>query len=96
MRRVTIGMTNFEQIDNKVYFHPGYYLQEMFYASELEFNEFANSLGLTSAALKMLIRGQKRITPSLADTIAKHSDTSYLYWLRLQHIWDMRGFVKEK
>ena len=51
-------MSNYIEYNDKIAFHPGYYLKELVDESGLTQEDFANRLGTTPKNLSILIRGE--------------------------------------
>lgn len=81
-------MRNYTEHNDKIAFHPGYYLKEIVDESDLTSEDFARRLGTTSEDLKLLINGEQSITVEMAEKLSKMLGTSVNYWLNLQATYD--------
>ena len=81
-------MSNYIEFDDKIAFHPGYYIKEMVEESDLTQAEFAKRLGTTPKALSLLIRGEQNLSTDIAMKLSKMTGTSVSYWLNLQQAYD--------
>ena len=81
-------MSNYIKYDDKIAFHPGYYIQEIVEESGLTQADFAKKLGTTPKDLSLLIRGEQNLSSDLAMKLSRMSGTSVSYWLNLQNGYD--------
>lgn len=81
-------MSNYLVYNDKVAFHPGYYVQELVGESGLTQEDFAKRLGTTPKNLSRLINGQQRLSPEMAFRLARLVGTGTEYWLNLQSRYD--------
>lgn len=81
-------MSNYIEYDNKIAFHPGYYLKEIVEDSGLTQEEFAKRLGTTPKNLSILIRGDQNLSIDIAAKLSRMLGTSITYWLNLQQTYD--------
>lgn len=91
-------MSNYTEYNDKVAFHPGYYIEEILGESGLTPDRFANRLGITPDRLRVLIQGNESLSVDIATNLAKMLDTTVAYWLNLQKAYDekMAEFLSEK
>lgn len=82
-------MSNYIKYDDKIAFHPGYYIKEIVEESGLTQEEFANQLGITSSNLNLLIRGEQSLSFDFAMKLSMMMGTSASYWLNLQNTYDI-------
>lgn len=81
-------MSNYIEYNDKVAFHPGYYLKEMVEESGLTQDDFAKRLGTTPKNLSVLIRGEQSLSIDIATKLSRMLGTSIAYWLNLQQTYD--------
>ena len=81
-------MGNYIEQDDKIAFHPGYYIKEIVEESGLTQADFAKKLGTTPKDLSLLIRGEQNLSSDLAMKLSRMSGTSVSYWLNLQQAYD--------
>lgn len=81
-------MSNYIEYDDKIAFHPGYYIKEIVEESGLAQEEFANQLDIASANLNLLIRGEQSLSADIAMKLSMMMGTSVSYWLNLQNAYD--------
>ncbi|MBR5953105.1 MAG: HigA family addiction module antidote protein, partial [Pseudobutyrivibrio sp.] len=81
-------MSNYIEFDDKVAFHPGYYIKELIDESGLTQEDFAKRLDTTPKNLSLLIRGEQSLSTDIALKLSKMLGTSINYWLNLQNNYD--------
>lgn len=81
-------MSNYVEYNDKIAFHPGYYLREMVEESGLTQEDFAKRLGTTPKNLSILIRGEQSLSIDIAIKLSRMLGTTIVYWLKLQQIYD--------
>ena len=81
-------MGNYIEFDDKIAFHPGYYIQEIVEESGLTQSDFAKRLGTTPKDLSLLIRGEQNLSSDIAMKLSRMTGTSVSYWLNLQQAYD--------
>ncbi len=81
-------MSNYIEYNDKVAFHPGYYLKEIVDESGLTQEDFAKRLGTTPKNLSILIRGDQSLSIDIAIKLSRMLGTSVTYWLNLQQAFD--------
>ena len=81
-------MSNYIEFDDKIAFHPGYYIKEMVEESGLTQADFAKRLDITPKSLSLLIRGEQNLSTEIAMKLSKMTGTSVSYWLNLQNGYD--------
>ncbi len=81
-------MSNFVEYNDRVAFHPGYYLKEIVDESGLTQEDFAKRLGTTPKNLSILIRGDQSLSLDIAIKLSRMLGTSVSYWLNLQQAYD--------
>ena len=81
-------MSNYIEYNDKMAFHPGYYIKEIIDESGLTQEDFAKRLDTTPKNLSLLIRGEQSLSIDIATKLSRMMDTSVLYWLNLQNDYD--------
>ena len=81
-------MSNYIEFNDKIAFHPGYYIKENVDASGLTQEDFAKRLGTTPKNLSILIRGEQSLSIDIAVKLSRMLGTSVNYWLNLQSAYD--------
>ncbi|MDD2978333.1 MAG: HigA family addiction module antitoxin [Hespellia sp.] len=81
-------MSNYIEFNDKIAFHPGYYIKELVDESGLTQEDFAKRLGTTPKNLSILIRGEQSLSIDIAVKLSRMIGTSMNYWLNLQNAYD--------
>lgn len=81
-------MSNYLEYNDKIAFHPGYYIKEIVEESGLTQEDFAKRLDTTPKNLSLLIRGQQSLSIDIAMKLSRMIGTSVSYWLNLQNGYD--------
>lgn len=81
-------MSNYIEYDDKIAFHPGYYIKEIVEESGLTQENFAKRLDTTPKNLSLLIRGEQNLSIDIAMKLSRMIGTSVSYWLNLQNAYD--------
>lgn len=81
-------MSDYVEYNDKIAFHPGYYIKEIIDDSGLTQEDFAKRLDTTAKNLSCLIRGEQSLSVDIAMKLSKMLDTSMNYWLNLQQTYD--------
>jgi addiction module HigA family antidote len=81
-------MSNYIEYNDKVAFHPGYYIKEIVEESELTQEDFAKRLDTTPKNLSLLIRGEQSLSIDISMKLSRMLGTSVNYWLNLQNSYD--------
>lgn len=81
-------MSNYIEYNDKIAFHPGYYLKELVEESGLTQEDFAKRLGTTPKNLSILIRGDQSLSIDIAAKLSRMLGTTIAYWLNLQQAYD--------
>lgn len=81
-------MSNYIEYNEKVAFHPGYYIKELIEDSGLTQEDFAKRLGTTPKNLSLLVRGEQSVSIDIAMKLSRLLGTSIDYWLNLQKAYD--------
>ena len=81
-------MSNFIEYKDRMAFHPGYYIQELFEESGLTQKDFANRLGTTPKHLNVLMSGEQNLSIDIVVKLATMLGTSEEYWFNLQTAWN--------
>ena len=82
-------MSNFIEYNDKMVFHPGYYIKEIIDESGMTQEDYAKRLDTTAKNLSLLIRGEQSLSIDMAIKLSKMMDTSITYWLNLQQAYDV-------
>lgn len=81
-------MSNYLEYNDRIAFHPGYYLKEMVEESGLTQEDYAKFLGTTPKNLSILIRGEQSLSIDIATKLSRMYGTTINYWLNLQQTYD--------
>lgn len=81
-------MSNYIEYDDRIAFHPGYYIKEIVEESGLTQEDFAKRLDTTPKNLSLLIRGEQSLSIDIAMKLSRMIGTSVSYWLNLQNAYD--------
>lgn len=81
-------MSNYIEYNDRMAFHPGYYIKEMVEDSGLTQEDFAKRLDTTPKNLSLLIRGEQKLSIDIAVKLSRMTGTSINYWLNLQKTYD--------
>ena len=81
-------MSNYIEYNDKVAFHPGYYIKEIVEESGLTQEDFAKRLGTTPKNLSILINGEQSLSIDMAAKLSRMLRTTTAYWLSLQQAYD--------
>ena len=82
-------MNNYIDYNNKIAFHPGYYIKEIVDESGLTQEDFAKRLDITPKSLSLLVRGKQSLSIDIAMKLSHMIGTSVNYWLNLQNAYDV-------
>lgn len=77
-------MNTYIELDNKVAFHPGYYIQEYLNEQSLSQEEFSKRYNIPLEVIK----GEQSLSIDIAKTLSNIVGTSIDYWLNLQKEYD--------
>lgn len=81
-------MSNYIEYNDKIAFHPGYYIKEMIDESGLTQEDFAKRLDTTPKNLSLLVRGEQRLSIDIAVKLSRMLGSGVNYWLNLQNTYD--------
>ena len=81
-------MSNYVEYQDKIAFHPSYYITEIIEETGLTQYGFAKRLGITPEDFSRLMNGEQDLTPDIAMKLAQMLGTSVEYWLNLQSAYD--------
>lgn len=81
-------MSNYMEYNDKIAFHPGYYIKEIIEESGLTQEDFAKRLDTTPKNLSLLVRGEQSLSIDIAMKLSRLVGTSVNYWLNLQNAYD--------
>lgn len=81
-------MSNYIEYNDKIAFHPGYYINEIVEGSGLTQADFAKRLDTTPKNLSLLLRGEQSLSIDIAMKLSRLIGTSVNYWLNLQNAYD--------
>lgn len=82
-------MSNYIEYNDKIAFHPGYYIKEIIEESTMTWEEFAEQLGMTTKDLASLICGEQSLSIKTAIKLSRMIGTSVSYWLNLQGTYNI-------
>lgn len=77
-------MSTYIELDNKVAFHPGYYIQEYLNEQNFSQEEFSKRYNIPLEVIK----GEQSISINIAKKLSCIIGTSTKYWLNLQKEYD--------
>ncbi len=81
-------MSNYIEYNDKMAFHPGYYIKEIIAGESITQENFAKRLGITPENLIVLIRGERALSIEMANKLSKLTQTSVAYWMNIQKAYD--------
>lgn len=81
-------MSNYIEYNDKIAFHPGYYIKEIIDESGLTQADFAKRLGTTAKNISKLVNGEQSLSTDIALKLSRMLGTSVNYWLNLQSAYD--------
>lgn len=81
-------MSNYFEYNNKIAFHPGYYIKEYIDDLGISQEEFAIRLGTTPKNISILLRGEQSLSVDIAAKLSRMLGTSVKFWLNLQSEYD--------
>ena len=81
-------MSNYIEYNDKIAFHPGYYIKEVIEESGLTQYDFAKRLDTTPKNISCLVRGEQSLSIDIAMKLARMLGTSVDYWINLQSAFD--------
>lgn len=81
-------MSNYIEYNDKIAFHPGYYINELVETSGLTQKDFALRLDTTPKNLSVLINGNQSLSIDIAMKLSRLMGTSIEFWLNLQQAYD--------
>ena len=81
-------ISNVLEDQNKLIFHPGYYIKEIIEESGLTQEAFAKRLDTTPERLSEVVQGKQALSPDIVAKLARRLGTSVEYWLNLQTAYD--------
>ena len=79
---------NYLEYNDKIAFHPGYYISEAIEESGLTQHDFAKRLNTSPKNISCLVNGEQNLSVDIAMKLARMLDTSVEYWLNLQSTYD--------
>lgn len=82
-------MSNYIEYNDRIAFHPGYYIKEIVDESGLTQEDFAKRLDTTPKNLSILISGKQKLSIDIAMKLSRMLGTSIDYWLNLQKEYDV-------
>ena len=91
-------MSNYIEYNDKIAFHPGYYIKEIIDESGLTQEDFAKRLGTTPKNISILVRGEQSLSIDIATKLSRMLGTTIAYWLNLQQAYDEKvaAFLSEE
>ncbi len=81
-------MSNYIEYNDKIVFHPGYYIKEIIEDSGLTQEDFAKRLDTSAKNLSCIVRGEQSLSVDMAIKLSRMLGTSPNYWLNLQQTYD--------
>ena len=81
-------MSNCIEYNDRIAFHPGYYIKEIVEERGLTQEELAKVLDTTPEKLSDLIRGEQSLSIDIAMKLSRMIGTTIEYWLNLQNAYD--------
>ena len=81
-------MSNYIEYNDRIAFHPGYYIREAIEESGLTQYDFAKRMDITPEDISCLVKGEQSLSVDIAMKLAKTLGTSVDYWLNLQSAYD--------
>ena len=81
-------MSNYIEYNDRIAFHPGYYIKEIVEDYGITQEDFAKRLDTTAKNLSLLIRGDQSLSIDMATKLSRMMGTSVSYWLNLQREYD--------
>ncbi|MFV0466131.1 MAG: HigA family addiction module antitoxin [Lachnospiraceae bacterium] len=81
-------MSNYIEYNEKIAFHPGYYIKEVVDESGLTQEDFAKRLDTTPKNLSVIIHGEQSLSREMAMKLSRMLGTSIEYWLNIQNKYD--------
>lgn len=79
---------NYLEYNDRIAFHPGYYISEAIEESGLTQYDFAKRLNTTPKNISCIVNGEQSLSVDIAMKLARMLDTSVGYWLNLQSAYD--------
>lgn len=76
------------EFNDKIAFHPGYYIKEIIDDSGVTQEDFAKRLGTTPKNISVLICGEQSLSLDIAMKLARMVGNSTEFWLNLQVAYD--------
>ena len=76
------------EFNDKIAFHPGYYIKEIIEDSGLTQEDFAKRLGTTPKNISILIRGEQSLSVDMGMKLARMTGIGVESWLNLQVAYD--------
>ncbi|MCR5273110.1 MAG: HigA family addiction module antidote protein [Lachnospiraceae bacterium] len=81
-------MSSYIEYNDKIAFHPGYYINEIVEESGLTQEDFAKRLDTTPKNISKLINGEQNLSRDMALKLSRMMGTSVEYWLNFQKKYD--------
>lgn len=82
-------MSNYIEYNDKIAFHPGYYIKEIIEESGLTQADFARKLDTTPKNISVLISGEQSLSIDMATKLSRMLGTTVEFWLNLQKSYDV-------
>ena len=91
-------MSNYFEYNDRIAFHPGYYVKEIVEEFGITQEDFAMRLGTTPKNLSKLINGEQSLSTDMAIKVSRFVGNSTEFWLNLQKSYDalVAEFESEK
>lgn len=81
-------MSNYFEYNDRIAFHPGYYVKELVEEYGITQEDFAMRLGTTPKNLSKLINGEQNLSTDMAIKISRLVGNTTEFWLNLQKGYD--------
>lgn len=83
-------MSNYIEHNDRIAFHPGYYIKEIVEESGLTQEDFAKRLNIAPKKLNSLIQGEQSLSIDTATKLSRMLGTTVVCWVNLQKTYDTK------